>query len=1055
MAAMLNAKFSFDASGMTSFRFGHPPKDLLDTTTLDSTKTHPAAHISLTNAPFQFGVTEEVIPSDIRPFVLHPASPDYCDKVEDEAPDEPFKPFQPIDHMRTTYSFGVPRAPAFPKEWEDAFAMLMMQPKHDRCNLTSICGPFNGDLSFESALHAPIPENCNTLKAVVARCWKSLQAVLKQQNEHSGESNLPLIEMCRNHRDALEQLKPSNADDETLCEWLQNVIKCVDPSVHGMAAVITELGILRRSCESLSTLPHVLGNGPVHPFRAKLMNSYMCRIAALYTALATRRTMPLMDSSRWSTLDTIAHYQKISLSCKRNSRSRSLEKTICANAFNVLFPLKYPFHSAWQPHKYSPPPYSPSQWMTTLGEATSIYGQFDSGKALPVIREFYSALTKLGVTSNTKANLSKWLPTSEAYQLLMNPLTQEAIETIASAYYHQFLLTVDPSKLVDAQLLAMTNSRIPTGPPYEYWGAHIRSIGTTASTENAVSYRPKFNVTNPMETSKTIDLEDLPPSPPIVGLHDGESYLVRAMEMANILHERHTYIQIHIKRIGSVIEQYDKGTASFRQVFNMWECSQTYRQLFKVKDVCTEAFIAEVERLACTIEAASFEADTHKKFTEMRTLCDLLGQHDTLRMPPPLEYPPVLLEGRPRELGPLDELTRPRLTQQFERFNMFDNEMNTIEHRLRQMESERQPVYAELTKQLNAWTRFLGVNTWTIAEMTPRDNSAAYVGRLSEKRLDYLKRQVACATKVGAGEWSLALEKIAEFRTIWGEKLPPQDMLKTTVEKIAYDLNADLSYPPSGLKIQDVHPNVIFPRMIYWPSYWKDVRTCAICYEHGPSLFKFCLSTETCCPMSAQMCRSCTLNGLEEKLGNNGVTVDGIPCLMKHCKGHVPDAAIRTYLPEDKQQSYNRLRRDAVVKANPVASWCRTPGCQTNGMDSFLDTSVILRCGTCDALHCESCLEFAHPDESCEAYKERTTDDCLRTDHQTCPRCNVRIHRIDGCPHMQCSQCPNKTHFCYHCGREYLTRDEDATKDAPDPEGMTSRCNSGGCFYKGIGNVEE
>lgn len=527
------------------------------------------------------------------------------------------------------------------------------------------------------------------------------------------------------------------------------------------------------------------------------------------------------------------------------------------------------------------------------------------------------------------------------------------------------------------------------------------------------------------------------------------------MEMANILHERHTYIQIQLKRIGSVIEQYDKGTASFRQVFNMWECSQTYRQLFKVKDVCTEAFIAEVERLACTIEAASFEADTHEKFTEMRILCDLLGQHDTLRMPPPLEYPPIVLEGRPRELDLLDEQTRPRLTQQFERWVMFAEEMNTIEHRLRQMESERQPVYDALMTQLNAWTRFLGVNTWTIAEMTPRDNSAAYGGRLSEKHLDYLKRQVACATKVGAGEWSLALEKIAEFRTIWGEKLPPQDMLKTTVEKNAYDLNADLSYPLSGLKVEDVHPKVIIPRVNYWTSYWKAVRACVICYENGPSLFKFCLSTETCCPMSAQMCRSCTLNGLEEKLGNNGVTVDGIPCLMKHCEGHVPDAAIRTYLPEDKQQSYNRLRRDAVVKANPVASWCRTPGCQTNGMDSFLDTSVILRCGTCDALHCESCLEFAHPDESCEAYKERTTDECLRTDHQTCPRCNVRIHRIDGCPHMQCSQCPNNTHFCYHCGREHLTRDEDTANDAPDPEGMTSRCNSGGCFYKGIGNVEE
>ena len=293
------------------------------------------------------------------------------------------------------------------------------------------------------------------------------------------------------------------------------------------------------------------------------------------------------------------------------------------------------------------------------------------------------------------------------------------------------------------------------------------------------------------------------------------------------------------------------------------------------------------------------------------------------------------------------------------------------------------------------------------------------------------------------------------FRDIWGDKLPPEKLLKIKIETIAYNKNADLSYPPAGLKVSDVLSEVTLARLAFWEGYWKGVLTCAICYENGPFTSEFCLSTETCCSEAAQICRSCTIDCLRQKLGSNGVTADGISCLAAHCQARLPDAAIRAYPSEDQQKLYGQLRRAAVVDANSDMSWCRTPGCQTNGMDSFMDTSVTLRCGTYNALHCKSCLECSHPDESCEAYKRRVTDECLLTDHQTCPRCNVRIHRIGGCPHMQCTRCPNQTHFCYHCGREYYTRDEDAANDAPDPEGMTPRCDSGGCFYEGVDYEEE
>ena len=1055
MAAMLNAKCSFDASDRPSFTFGHPPpKDKLDTTTLDSTKTHPASHISLTSAPFQFGVTEEPFPSDVRPYVLHPASPDYCDKIEDEEPEEPFKPFQPIDHMRTIYSFGVDdvHIPELPKEWDDAFSTLLRDG-------VAICAPFNGDFSTESALHAPIPEGCNSIKAKIARCWNDVQTMLQQSDQQSDRYSLSREDACDKHLDTIQTLNPEHDDDRRLCEWLRQVVRCMKGLgwSFGWNVVLSELVNLRKSMKGLVTL-----HDSERDTFVTLNSHYVDRFKGIYTMVASGRVGHIVDGLRWGSIlelgqdKTHLHTQMEGFFRSTSPVVCSIERKICKTVVDGLASTFCPTYlhldgKAVQSSRLFP--YLPSRWMATLGTASTIGRCSITDDTLPNVLAFYRALDTLGVTSHVKTDLMTWTPTAEAYQLLMNPLIQEAVEVISSAFFHQFLLSVDPSRLVGTRLIARDGE---VGPS-KRWSAHVLSIGYDTSTKETVSYVPTFEVKNGEGIRKTIRVTHFPLAPTIVGSQDEQSYLVPAFALAKTLQARTTYIKIWLERIGRVVEQYNDGTTSFQQCFNLWECSQTYTQLSKVQSVCTDAFIAEVERMACTTKAASFGAPYYKKYNELRYLLTRLGEQDTngLSMPPPLDYPPSALVGRPRELGRPDSDTLCRLNEQKEMYHMFDNEMNTIEHRLRQMESERQPVYDALMTELNAWTRFLGVNTWTIAEMTPQDNSAAYGGLLSEKHLDYLKRQVACATKVGAAEWSLALAKITKFRSIWGDKLPPQDMLKTTVEKLAYDLNADLSYPPSGLKVEDALPKVIIPRVNYWTSYWKDVRTCAICCEHGPSLFKFCLSTETCCPMSAQICRSCTLNGLEEKLGNNGVTVHGIPCLMKHCDGHVPDAAIRTYLPEDKQQSYDRLRRDAVVDANPDASWCRTPGCQTNGMDSFLDTSVILRCGTCYALHCESCLEFAHPDESCEAYKDRTTDECLRTDHQTCPRCNVRIHRIDGCPHMQCSQCPNKTHFCYHCGREYLTRDEDAAKDAPDPEGMTSRCNSGGCFYKGIGNVEE
>lgn len=87
------------------------------------------------------------------------------------------------------------------------------------------------------------------------------------------------------------------------------------------------------------------------------------------------------------------------------------------------------------------------------------------------------------------------------------------------------------------------------------------------------------------------------------------------------------------------------------------------------------------------------------------------------------------------------------------------------------------------------------------------------------------------------------------------------------------------------------------------------------------------------------------------------------------------------------------------------------PPCSKADCRGFvIDGSI---CGLCRQLYCRMCREQLAPQHVCNPDTLHTLL-FVRSDTRPCPKCSVRIHRIDGCDQMFCTQC--KTAFSYRTG---------------------------------------
>lgn len=85
--------------------------------------------------------------------------------------------------------------------------------------------------------------------------------------------------------------------------------------------------------------------------------------------------------------------------------------------------------------------------------------------------------------------------------------------------------------------------------------------------------------------------------------------------------------------------------------------------------------------------------------------------------------------------------------------------------------------------------------------------------------------------------------------------------------------------------------------------------------------------------------------------------------------------------------------------------------CQNSGCKGMLNEKY--NCELCTTTTCSSCLEVKGEDHACNPDSVESAK-LLRKETRPCPKCGVRISKIDGCDQMWCIEC--KTAFSWNTG---------------------------------------
>jgi hypothetical protein len=92
--------------------------------------------------------------------------------------------------------------------------------------------------------------------------------------------------------------------------------------------------------------------------------------------------------------------------------------------------------------------------------------------------------------------------------------------------------------------------------------------------------------------------------------------------------------------------------------------------------------------------------------------------------------------------------------------------------------------------------------------------------------------------------------------------------------------------------------------------------------------------------------------------------------------------------------------------------------CPGEGCRGYLSTAY--KCGTCDKFVCPDCLvvkgDTRDVEHTCDE-STKATAQLIKKETKPCPKCGVRIYKIDGCDQMWCTQEGCNTAFSWNTGR--------------------------------------
>ncbi|KAF2675516.1 hypothetical protein BT63DRAFT_450503 [Microthyrium microscopicum] len=200
-------------------------------------------------------------------------------------------------------------------------------------------------------------------------------------------------------------------------------------------------------------------------------------------------------------------------------------------------------------------------------------------------------------------------------------------------------------------------------------------------------------------------------------------------------------------------------------------------------------------------------------------------------------------------------------------------------------------------------------------------------------------------------------------------------------------------------------------------------------------LARFPVPPDNDCEHSNDTCLSCYRTYLEGQL-----QLKGAPgCLRLSCPecNRVLEASeIRYLLPKDFMDRLDDLKMQRYLSKQHNFRWCLRPGCGSGAIYESADSSPLQVCYECNFQMCFFHQTAWHTDQTCEEFDtEMASNDpnfldmaslrLIQQDTKKCPNeeCQVRIHRVDGCNYMQCSQCG--TEFCWMCFAKFYTTENE------------------------------
>ncbi|KAF8191436.1 hypothetical protein K438DRAFT_1830505 [Mycena galopus ATCC 62051] len=134
----------------------------------------------------------------------------------------------------------------------------------------------------------------------------------------------------------------------------------------------------------------------------------------------------------------------------------------------------------------------------------------------------------------------------------------------------------------------------------------------------------------------------------------------------------------------------------------------------------------------------------------------------------------------------------------------------------------------------------------------------------------------------------------------------------------------------------------------------------------------------------------------------------------------VPIPTIQRYLAPPQFQHLLDVAFNSYLEQHPQElKYCTTPDCRM--VFGVTTTPTIVDCPSCFSCICSCCSADGHEGMSCEEYRihrdpteQDRLNDIWAQEHnvKTCPSCNVRIEKLEGCNHLAC-RCG--AHICWKC----------------------------------------